>query len=365
MKIYSLNELKESKLIFDRKAPPFGTIITLITLVFVAVALIIAGFSTKTYVVKASGIVSSQDKVNVMNNVSGNIKKIYVNDGDYVNAGDIILDIDTFQIDIQIEQLNSGISFLNNSMNNLYKLNDFIDNFLLSDESSQINPFDNSIDEEKQYYAAAKQFIEYAVTSTGNEEDLEGVTQEDIDSLKTQFISQNYSKIDGLNYELINKQSEKEAYQELLNDYKVVANSDGIIHLSTPVTIGTVLQAGSLIGTISSGKADDVVIETVVSAFDRSRLSINSKVEIALAGVMQTEYGVLTGKITHIDSNSIQTEQGEVYFKIIIKPDKTQLKNKKGNTVNLMNGMIAESRIKYNETTWLKWAIEQIGVKLR
>lgn len=125
------------------------------------------------------------------------------------------------------------------------------------------------------------------------------------------------------------------------------------------------LQAGSLIGTISSGKADDVVIETVVSAFDRSRLSINSKVEIALAGVMQTEYGVLTGKITHIDSNSIQTEQGEVYFKIIIKPDKTQLKNKKGNTVNLMNGMIAESRIKYNETTWLKWAIEQIGVKLR
>lgn len=158
MKIYTFKELKESKLIFDRKAPPFGIIMTLLTLFLVVSILLIASFSTKNYIVKANGIVTSQDKINVMNSVSGNIKNIYVEEGEELDIGDIILEIDAFQIDIQIEQLDGSINFLNAKINNTYKLINFIDNYSLDNENSLLNPFDNSINEEKQYYASAKQF---------------------------------------------------------------------------------------------------------------------------------------------------------------------------------------------------------------
>lgn len=66
-----------------------------------------------------------------------------------------------------------------------------------------------------------------------------------------------------------------------------------------------------------------------------------------------------------IDNDSTQTEDGQVYYRVRVLPDKTELTDKKGNTVRLTTGMIGECRIKYDETTWLKWAIEQIGVKFR
>ena len=54
-------------------------------------------FSIKTYVVKASGVVSDQYKENIMNYTTGEIKKIYVKEGDKVNKGDKLIEIDSFQ----------------------------------------------------------------------------------------------------------------------------------------------------------------------------------------------------------------------------------------------------------------------------
>ena len=42
-KIYTFSELKESKLIYDRKPPAFGIIMTLLTLIFVVGALLWRG----------------------------------------------------------------------------------------------------------------------------------------------------------------------------------------------------------------------------------------------------------------------------------------------------------------------------------
>ena len=55
-------------------------------------------FLVKTYVVKASGVVGDQYKENIMNYTTGEIKKIYVKEGDKVNKGDKIIEIDSFHI---------------------------------------------------------------------------------------------------------------------------------------------------------------------------------------------------------------------------------------------------------------------------
>ncbi len=61
MREYSFSELKESRILMDKKPPRFGVIITLITLFFLLI-IILAGVSNKTYVVKANSIVTSDDK---------------------------------------------------------------------------------------------------------------------------------------------------------------------------------------------------------------------------------------------------------------------------------------------------------------
>ena len=105
MRIYTFSELKESKLIFDKKAPPFSVIITLITLIFVTAIIIIAAFSVKTYVVKASSVVTSENKSYIMNGVSGSVKEIYVEEGDQVDEAAPLFSLDTTEVDLQIKQL--------------------------------------------------------------------------------------------------------------------------------------------------------------------------------------------------------------------------------------------------------------------
>ena len=359
MKIYSFHELKESRLLYDRKPPAFGVIITIITAVLLISIIILAAFAKRTYVVKAGSIITSEQKSYIMNSVSGNIKQIYKQEGDSVNEGDILLQLDTFQVELQINQTSSGIEYLQGIIDYNNELISFVQNYTLTDENSMKNPFDRDL--ESQWYNNAQQFISYATASEEGQEK----TQEEIDSLKNQFSSQYYQYIDQYSYELISKKSTQQAYIDSLEEYKIKAKSSGIVHYTASYTVGTVLQAGSMIGSISSSQSNELYFETIVSAADRSKIDVSDNVEIALSGVMQSEYGVIKGQVIHIDNDSSQTEDGKVFYKIKVKPNSTTIKNKRGDKIEITIGMVAESRIKYDETTWLKWAIEQIGIKLR
>jgi hypothetical protein len=103
-------------------------------------------------------------------------------------------------------------------------------------------------------------------------------------------------------------------YEKSLAEYTVRAEQTGVVHLSTGLTVGTVLQTGSLLGSISPTNKESLYFETVVSAADRAKLKIGDTAETTVSGAMQSEFGILTGKVTHIDTDSIQTENGEVFL---------------------------------------------------
>jgi hypothetical protein len=79
---------------------------------------------------------------------------------------------------------------------------------------------------------------------------------------------------------------------------------------------------------------------------------------------MQTEYGTFTGKVVSIDNDATQTEDGQVFYRVKIVSNSNELKDKHGNKIQLELGMIGECRIKYDETTYLNWMVEQIVGKL-
>ncbi len=154
-------------------------------------------------------------------------------------------------------------------------------------------------------------------------------------------------------------------YTSSLSAYTVRAEQSGKLHLTAGLTEGTVLQAGTLLGNITKNAKDKLYFNAIVSATERSKLSVGSQVEIAVSGAMQTEYGTLHGEIVSIDNDVTQTEDGQAFYRVKIVSDATELKDKYGHTVQLELGMIGECRIKYDETTYLNWMVEQIVGKLK
>ncbi|MDR3264259.1 MAG: HlyD family secretion protein, partial [Clostridiales bacterium] len=147
-KIYTFNELKESALIYDRKPPAFGGIITFLTLVFMIAIMFLAAFSVKTSIVNATGIAVSGDKTNIMNRVSGAIERIYVWEGQRVSTGDVLIEIDGYQAELQITQLEANADFYRGKLELMERLIIFINGFTLSIPETRTNPFDeNDIDE--------------------------------------------------------------------------------------------------------------------------------------------------------------------------------------------------------------------------
>ncbi len=364
-KIYTFSELKESKLIYDRKPPAFGLIITFLTLAFVVGAILWACLSVKTYVVKATGLVTDDTKVYVMNSVAGEIKTIEVVEGQEVSEGDVILTLDTFEMDLQIAQLQAMVDLYATYIENSQKLISFVNDYSIDDTDTQVNPFDSTVVEEASFYADAelfKLYIQSLIETDEDEEDGEEYTEEDVESLKLQFLSQQYTYTYLTEYISQYKQysSQLEMYKESLSSYTVVATQSGVIHLSSGLAVGAVLSSGTLLATISSGDSENLYFQVSVSASERSKLSVGSEVEIAVSGASQTEYGTLSGTIVSIDNDVTQTEDGDVYYVVKIVPDSTVLTDKGGNEINLQLGMLGECRIKYDDTTWMNWIVEQI-----
>ena len=125
-----------------------------------------------------------------------------------------------------------------------------------------------------------------------------------------------------------------------------------------------VLQRGSLLGSITNNE-ESLIVETILSSAERPRIHIDDEVAIAVGGLNQAEYGTIKGKVVSIDEDAtIDNENGNVYFKVKIQPEKTYLVDKKGEKVNLTVGMITETRVKYEKITYMKYFLEQIGINL-
>lgn len=110
MKVYNLNEITDSKILYDRKPPAFMNYIILIVTVLIVVSLIWANKSVKTYMVKGQGIVVSENKSHIMTKGSGEIKDVFISEGSEVKEGDVLFTTNGLETDLQLEQINAQIN---------------------------------------------------------------------------------------------------------------------------------------------------------------------------------------------------------------------------------------------------------------
>jgi hypothetical protein len=104
----------------------------------------------------------------------------------------------------------------------------------------------------------------------------------------------------------------------------------------------------------------------LIQTSERSKVNVDDYVEIGLSGVSQYEYGVVKGKLITISNDVSYSQDGkQAYYIGKVKPDKTYLEDKKGNKINIKLGMTSECRIKYDESTYFDYLLEQLGARLR
>lgn len=368
LKQYNLNELTDSRVLYDKNPPKFMIYIIGIVTILLVLFLVWANKSTKTYIIKGQGIVTTENKSQIMAAVSGSVLEVNAIEGKEVKAGDVLLtlnpvdsNLQSGQADAQIEMFSKRIALLSRAEKDATQLKNSFDKNKV-DEAEFYNKLSNS-------YTKGKEFVVDEATLKA-----QAATEDQIKQYKaTQKI-----KADGIYYDTILQfttertqleleksklEIQKVALGKSAGEYKIVAQKDGTLHLSTAFTKGMVLQAGNLLGNISNIK-DGLIMQTMLSSSDRPLIHVGDDVALAVAGLNQAEYGTINGKVISIDGDAtIDSQKGNVYFNVKIKPEKTYLKDKKGEKVNLTLGMVAETRVKYEKITYMKYFLEQIGIK--
>lgn len=372
-KAKSLEELKDSRIMFDKDLPPFGYMLVSIMSVLLIGVLIWSMFAHKAYMIRAEGIVTSSESNYVMPSYTGEIKESFMEEGKLVSEGDILFTIKSTDYDLQEEQLVSSKEYYEKQIEQYDKL--------IKSIKDDINYFDAASSEDTLYYST---FENYKAQITQNEVDTTtykayGYTDEQIESelekvrgKKSELYYTAIQSAENAKKEIVNQletvKSQLSAVGNGKNEYEVKAASTGRLHILSEYKKGMVVQVASPVATITSENAD-TIIEAYVSTADMARMQENDTVQIEVNGLSQTVYGNIVGNVQQIDSNVTTMESGEngntQMFKVRILPETDYLVSKSGEKVNLANGMTVEARIIYDKLTYFNYFLEKLGVKYR
>ncbi|MDR0501388.1 MAG: HlyD family efflux transporter periplasmic adaptor subunit [Coriobacteriales bacterium] len=378
IQVKTLNELSDSRLLYERKVPAFGYMIIILVALLLIGILIWSLITTKTYIVSGSGIVEGDEKSYIMSQYSGELADVKVKSGDIVEAGNELFSVKSVDLDLQNIQVDAKLDVCAVQIEKFERLRKSV----LED----INLFDVSAPEDSLYY---NQFEAYKSQIAQNQIDVSayvtyGYTDAQIDA----EIFKNQAKISEIYYAMLKSIEEslnnikaekasliaqKEAIAKGKSEYVVQATTDGIVHLSSEYKSGMVVQAGSVLGSIAQENSG-YIISAYISASDMPRVSIGDKVDVAVAGLLESTYGTISGKLTYIDSDITTLKQdaqqgasseSASYFKVKVETDAYYLVSSSGRKYNLTNGTVVGIRINYDEITYFGYLMESLGVLTR
>jgi multidrug resistance efflux pump len=370
----TLNDLKDSRLLYEKTLPAFGYLIILVVLALL-IALVIWSIKTpKVDVIKSSGTVQSINKNYAMSPYGGEILEITISEGAHIQQGDVLFVVRSTDLDLQKVQLEGQAQIYEEQIAQYERLVQSI--------QQGKNLFDSSKPEDNLYYSQYELYksqVEQQKVDTATMKSY-GYTDEQIaveaekiaqkvaelyfTSIKSaeDMILQAQAQLDGLHAQM-------EAIEEGRSDYAVRANETGIVHMLGDYKAGMVVQAAAPIASIASEK-DSYLVDAYLPASDAARIEVGDTVDMAVAGLAQSEWGTVVGQVVSIDSDVTMPQSGEgenaaPYFKVKIKPETDYLINKGGQKVNLSNGVTVEARITYDKVSYFTYVLESIGLLTR
>ncbi len=372
-KIKTLNELRDSKILFDKNVPAFGYMLILVVSAILVGVIIWSIFAPKTYMIKATGIVTSENANYVMSAFGGTITDSKMQEGVLVKKGDTLFCVNSSEYNIQSKQLNENLIIYQTRIEQYRKLiksiKDDKNYFNSSDYADNLyyTTFEAYKSQVKQSEFDASTYKNYGYTDEQIEIEI-SKAQAKTAEIYYSAIQNAENAIAECELQIASINSQLSALQSGKEEYEITASASGTLHLLADYKNGMVVQAGAAIATITP-ENDEVIIEAYVNPADRARMNDNDTVQITVSGLTQSIYGKISGQVIQIDSNvtSQENNKGESssVFKVKIKPDYSYLISKSGDKINLSNGMMAEASIQYDKVTYFNYVMEKIGFLVR
>lgn len=110
MRFYTKDQLKDSRIFFDKNPPLFGTIFLIFTIVIIIASIILANFLIKPYIVRAQGTVTTTDMRYVSVNANGSVIEMIAHEGGKIKKGQPIIKVTNGQEGLQVESLTKQLS---------------------------------------------------------------------------------------------------------------------------------------------------------------------------------------------------------------------------------------------------------------
>lgn len=366
--IRDINELQDRRIMMEKKLPPFGYALILLTAALILFLVVWSTKNYRTYVSQSSGSVQAANKTYIMSSYSGSITELNIAEGSYVNEGDLIAHIKSTDLDMQQDSIQSQLDIYKKQKSQYEKLVKSI-----QDDKNYFSETD--IDDQPYYYqyetyksqVAQKAFdaSPYQAASYSDEQikALMEQNQSEVEALYYSTLQSISASLTSVQSNIDNLQSQMDALNTGANDYYIYAPTSGVIHMDTPYKVGMVLSAGTPLATVASENSDLEVV-AYVTLNDRPLLHVGDPCKIAITGLSEYSYGTLTGTVTSIDSDVTASSSGS-YYKMTITPDSTYVISNSGDKVDLSNGMSVTARVEYDKLTYFEYAMEALGVLFR
>ena len=366
--IRDINELQDRRIMMEKKLPPFGYALILLTASLILFLVVWSTKNYRTYVSQSSGSVQAANKTYIMSSYSGSITELNIAEGSYVNEGDLIAHIKSTDLDMQQDSLQSQLDIYKKQKSQYEKLVKSI-----QDDKNYFSETD--IDDQPYYYqyetyksqVAQKAFDASPYQAAGySDEQIKALmeqNQSEVEALYYSTLQSISASLTSVQSNIDNLQSQMDALNTGANDYYIYAPTSGVIHMDTPYKVGMVLSAGTPLATVASENSDLEVV-AYVTLNDRPLLHVGDPCKIAITGLSEYSYGTLTGTVTSIDSDVTASSSGS-YYKMTITPDSTYVISNSGDKVDLSNGMSVTARVEYDKLTYFEYAMEALGVLFR
>ncbi|MDO4605610.1 MAG: efflux RND transporter periplasmic adaptor subunit, partial [Helcococcus sp.] len=206
MKLYNKENLKNSRIFFDKRPPKFMIFLVYFTLIILILLLFAASRINKNYIVKANGQISDKNIKYISSNINGTIKEVKAKEGTFVKRGDIILVVSNGEENIQRKEYEKILE------NNRLKKELLVKYRKSLDEKTNYLS-DSGVEQE--YYGK----VEYYLGAIKSENQSEKFTSEDINK-KQKKLNEKINEKDTLNSSLNKLEKNKNYYKDLVKYYE-------------------------------------------------------------------------------------------------------------------------------------------------
>lgn len=371
MKLYKIDNLKYSRVFFDKKPPNYMIMFVIFMVILLVLLIASSMYLEKIQVIKAIGKVTYSNLDYIMFNGKGSVGDILIREGEYVGKGDKLFDVYNGMDSKKIELLHKKIDYVDQQDNILNLYNKSLDNKKNYMKNGGL---------EQTYYAKVEYYLQmldedvyndnnmkeklkesndkktkYSVELTKlkkqlkelndngeldkNEqlEDKKKDVENNINDLKVKIeeqsnnISQIYNQmknpaynqqksiynqlISELGVERQNLKKSKKELESELDVYmaeqtigEVKSPKSGYVHYLMPLKRGITIQQDQIIAEINSSKNSNFIVEANLDAENISKISLNQNVIVEVNGVNSQKYGTISGKVVSISNGAYVNE---------------------------------------------------------